>query len=143
MSLAFRNTSRNNPSIPVVKSYFSPEALKPFKEIVSLIIKGNFASKNIPSLLELDSIPGSIYEPVSVFKDMLKILNGEDVHSSLINMIDSCIVGVGICHGSTDNRAIFNWFLTHVLPYSVYNKVPEVIYSPPKIFPEAWTYSKA
>jgi hypothetical protein len=126
---------------PAIEGYLDQGSFKPFEMFINLIEAGDYGGKELPSLPKSESVPGAISESVSVFEDMLSILDKKHVHTSLMNMIDSCIVGDAICHGSQDKRAIFNWFLTYVLPYSIYHKVPKVIYSIKTVLPKKWNYS--
>ncbi|WP_373540366.1 hypothetical protein [Chamaesiphon sp.] len=55
--------------------------------------------------------------------------------------IDSCLEGAGICEGSVDKRAIFNWLIIDIFPSAYYYRLPSLIYTE-KFDIENWTYFK-
>ena len=130
-------------SYPSLEGHLDKKAEHLFQSFIHLISRDMHDFSNAPNLPKLEHVPGIIGETVSVFHDMLKIVRNFDVQLSLMDMIDSCIIGTGICPGAVDRRAIFNWFLTHVIPYAIHSKIPEEIYTVNVRLPENWTYEKA
>jgi hypothetical protein len=82
-----------------------------------------------------------VRESVVVFENITKIQNTDNPIVILSRSIDCCLQGSGICEGSIDKRAIFNWLLLDVFPSAYYCRLPSFIYTI-KFDIENWTYYK-
>lgn len=128
------------PSLEVV---LSKNQLESFRVFMGLVKPGvEIDVGKLPNLPSINDVPGIVVEAVSVFHDMLNIIKKRNVEEAVLNMIDSCLIGAAICHGSSDKRAILNWFLIYVIPFSENCKIPDFIYTIKTKLPENWKYSK-
>ncbi|WP_431686764.1 hypothetical protein [Hahella sp. NBU794] len=129
--------------LPSLSGSLSSDSIEPFTEFLRLVSKGECVEvRSLPGLPSVDEVPGIVGESVSVFHDMRRMVETRNSLDAIMSMVDSCILGSAICHGSSDKRAIFNWFITCVIPSSEVFEVPAVIYTVDTKLPEAWSYYK-
>lgn len=83
----------------------------------------------------------AVAESVAVYQNMIEISKRKNIIDILVDSVDCCVQGEAICHGSQDNRAIFNWLLIDVFPSAYCFKLPDFIYTG-KFDIENWNYFK-
>ncbi len=101
--------------LPALKASLTPDQYLPFFQVQKFIPK---VPKTLTIPLEIprcENCPGIVSESVFVVQDFVRLLNGQNIHKSLLEMIDNCIIGAAIAHGSDDKRTIFKWFMQNVL----------------------------
>lgn len=126
---------------PHLKATLSNSQIKWFELFLGCL--ENNTNLSVSSQPSIDDLPGSSSEAAMVFFQMANLEQQKDYKNSLLDMLDSCIPGSGICPGSLDKRAIFNWFLVDVFPCIYYLKKPDFIYTIKTCLPENWKYNKA
>jgi hypothetical protein len=72
---------------------------------------------------------GAVMEAIMVYENMLKIPARQNIIEIVADSIDSCLQGTGICHGTIDKRAIFNWLIIDVFPNAYFHKLPNYTYT--------------
>ena len=132
-----------NAVFPSLEGNLNDDLLHSFELFLKIIQESDqIGGEDLPSLPDIDDVPGIVAESVSVFHDMREMIESRNYRSSILSMIDSCILGGGICHGSSDKRAILNWFLTDVFPCSQIFEAASYNYSVKTRLLDGWTYSK-
>jgi hypothetical protein len=82
-----------------------------------------------------------VSESTIAYINMLKIPKKDNIVAIVAKSIDCCLEGAGICEGTVDKRAIFNWLIIDVFPSAYHHRLPSLIYTE-KFDIKNWTYFK-
>jgi hypothetical protein len=74
--------------------------------------------------------PQALSEAFDVFRNLLLVLDAAQARSALMEILDDCLEGYAIFPGSEGRRALFDWWLTEVVPASWCLRLPTRIYDP-------------
>ena len=112
------NDKRPEKCFKLIKNFLNNQDIE--KEIESLLLH-DFKTKS-EGCQALD-------EALDVFRNLLKIINGNRVKEALLEIIDNCLEGYAIFPGSQNRRELFNWWLLEVITASWNLEIPKHLYT--------------